>query len=173
MANYNPHNFNLGQFMNDLYQLPDLDAQFKFLGDQFEVIKFLGDQFEVINSYSLMLEKELQKVSALVMTLQIPPAPGALNAPLTSGTSSHPGPRAALVAKEVISPAIEAMRSKSATPSKVPAPVANRPLSSTSLYTSNLFQTDSANTSSSFNPQGQFRYSFPLEDETASKRLLD
>ena len=34
MANYNPHNFNLGQFMNDLYQLPDLDAaKFKFLGD--------------------------------------------------------------------------------------------------------------------------------------------
>ena len=49
MANYNPRNFNLGQFMNDLYQLPDLDTQFKFL----------GDQFEVINSYSLMLEKEL------------------------------------------------------------------------------------------------------------------
>ena len=56
MANYNPHNFNLGQFMNDLYQLLDLHAQFKFL----------GDQFEVINSYSLMLEKELQKVSTLV-----------------------------------------------------------------------------------------------------------
>ena len=46
MANYNPRNFNLGQFMNDLYQLPNLDAQFKFL----------GDQFQVINSYSLMLE---------------------------------------------------------------------------------------------------------------------
>ena len=40
MANYNPRNFNLGQFMNDLYQLSDLDAQFKFLGDQFEVINF-------------------------------------------------------------------------------------------------------------------------------------
>ena len=59
--------------MNDLYQLPDLDAQFKFL----------GDQFEVINSYSLMLEKELQKVSTLVTTLQTPPAP----APPISGTS--------------------------------------------------------------------------------------
>ena len=47
MANYNSRNFNLGQFMNDLYQLSDLDTQFKFL----------GDQFEVINSYSLMLEK--------------------------------------------------------------------------------------------------------------------
>ena len=77
MANYNPHNFNLGQFMNGLYQQPDLDAQFKFL----------GDQFEVINSYSLMLEKELQKVSTLVPTLQTPPAPGALGAPPTSGTS--------------------------------------------------------------------------------------
>ena len=44
--------------MNDLYQLPDLDAQFKFL----------GDQFEVINSYSLILEKELEKVFLLVAT---------------------------------------------------------------------------------------------------------
>ena len=77
MANYNPRNFNLGQFMNDLYQLPNLDVQFKFL----------GDQFEVINSFSLMLEKELQKVSALVTTLQTPPAPGALGAPPASGTS--------------------------------------------------------------------------------------
>ena len=76
MASYNPRNFNLGQFTNDLYQLPDLDAQFKFLEDQFEVINF----------YSLMLEKELQKVSALVTTLQTPPAPGALGAPPTSGT---------------------------------------------------------------------------------------
>ena len=77
MASYNPHNFNLGQFMNDLYQLLDLHAQFKFL----------GDQFGVINSYSLMLEEELQKVSTLVITLQTPPAPGALGAPPTSGTS--------------------------------------------------------------------------------------
>ena len=77
------------------------------------------------------------------------------------------------VAEEVVLPVIEAMRSKSATPPKVPAPVANRPLSSTTPSTSNPFQTDSANTSSSFNPQGQFRYSFPLEDKTAPKRLLD
>ena len=77
MASYNPCNFNLGQFMNDLYQLPNLDAQFKFL----------GDQFEVINSYSLMLEKQLEKVSTLVTTIQNPPAPGGLGAPPTSGTS--------------------------------------------------------------------------------------
>ena len=77
MASYNPHNFNLGQFMNDLYQQPDLDAQFKFL----------GDQFEVINSYSLMLEKQLDKVSTLVTALQTLPAPGGLDAPPTSGTS--------------------------------------------------------------------------------------
>ena len=77
MATYNPRNFNLSQFMNDLYQLPDLDAQFKFL----------GDQFEVINSYSLMLEKQLEKVSNLVTALQTPPALEALGAPLTSGTS--------------------------------------------------------------------------------------
>ena len=77
MANYNPHNFNLSQFITDLYQQPDLDAQFKFL----------GDQFEVINSYSLMLEKELQKVSAFVATVQTPLAPEDLEAPPTSGTS--------------------------------------------------------------------------------------
>ena len=74
MANYNPRNFNLGQFMNDLYQLPNLDTQFKFL----------GDQFQVINSYSLMLETELQKVSAhVIATLAL----GGLAAPPTSGTS--------------------------------------------------------------------------------------
>ena len=77
MAIYNPRNFNLSQFMNDLYQQPDLDAQFKFL----------GDQFEVINSYSLMLEKQLEKVSNLVTALQTPPAPGGLGASPTSGTS--------------------------------------------------------------------------------------
>ena len=77
MASYNPRNFNLGQFMNDLYQLPDLDTQFKFL----------GDQFKMINSYSLMLEKELEKVSLLVTTIQAPPKPGALGSSLPSGTS--------------------------------------------------------------------------------------
>ena len=74
LASYNPRNFNLGQFMNDLYQQLNLDIQFKFW----------GDQFEVINSYSLMLEKELQKVSALIATT---PVPGGLGAPPTSGTS--------------------------------------------------------------------------------------
>ena len=81
--------------------------------------------------------------------------------------TGRPGPWAASVAEEVISPAIEAMWSKSATPPKVPAPVANRPPPPS---TSIPFQNDSANTSS-FNPQGQFRYSFPLEDETTPKRL--
>ena len=50
--------------------------------------------------------------------------------------TGRPGPRAASVAKEVVSPAIEAMRSKSATPPKVPAPVASRPPSSTPPSTS-------------------------------------
>ena len=84
----------------------------------------------------------------------------------------HPGPRSASVAEEVVSLVIEAMRSKLATPPKVPAPVANRPPSSTPPSTSILFHNDSANTSS-FNPQGQFRYSFPLEDKTTPKCLLD
>ena len=86
--------------------------------------------------------------------------------------TGHPGPRAASVAKEVVLPAIEAMQSKSVTPPKVPAPVANRPPSSMPPFTSIPFRNDSANTTS-FNSQGQFRYSFPLEDETAPKRLLD
>ena len=86
--------------------------------------------------------------------------------------TGHPGPQAASVAEEVVSLAIKAMRSKSATPPKVPAPIANRPPSSMPSSTSIPFRNDFANTSS-FNPQGQFRYLFPLEDETAPKRLLD
>ena len=34
-----------------------------------------------------MLEKQLEKMSNLITALQTPPAPGALGAPLTSGTS--------------------------------------------------------------------------------------
>jgi hypothetical protein len=30
MAAYNPHNFDLGQFMNDLFQQPDLTNQLQF-----------------------------------------------------------------------------------------------------------------------------------------------
>ena len=41
--------------------------------------------------------------------------------------AGRPGPQAASVAEEVVLLAIEAMRSKSATPPKVPAPIANRP----------------------------------------------
>jgi hypothetical protein len=33
MAAYNPRNFDLGQFMNDLFLQPDLSAQFQFLGN--------------------------------------------------------------------------------------------------------------------------------------------
>ena len=53
--------------------------------------------------------------------------------------TSRPGPQAVLVAEEVVSLAIKAMWSKLATPPKVPAPVANRPLSSTTPSTSNPF----------------------------------
>ena len=48
---------------------------------------------------------------------------------LPARKTGRPGPRAASVAEEVVSPVIKAMRFKSATPPKVPAPVANRPLS--------------------------------------------
>ena len=56
--------------------------------------------------------------------------------------TGHPGPRAVSVAKEVISPAIKAMQSKSATSPQVPAPVANRPLSSTTPSTVPLIHSE-------------------------------
>jgi hypothetical protein len=43
MAAYNPCNFDLGQFMNDLFQQPDLANQ----------LQFLGSHLQVINSYVL------------------------------------------------------------------------------------------------------------------------
>ena len=56
--------------------------------------------------------------------------------------TGHPGPRAVSVAKEVILPAIKAIQSKSATPPKVPAPVANTPLSSTTPSTVPLIHSE-------------------------------
>jgi hypothetical protein len=49
MAAYNPRNFDLGQFMNDLFQQPDLANQ----------LQFLGSHLQVINSYAAGLEIEL------------------------------------------------------------------------------------------------------------------
>jgi hypothetical protein len=49
MAAYNPHNVDLGQFMNDLFQQPDLGVQ----------LQFLGSHLQVINSYAAGLEIEL------------------------------------------------------------------------------------------------------------------
>jgi hypothetical protein len=49
MAAYNPRNFDLGQFMNDLLQQPDLANQ----------LQFLGSHLQVINSYAAGLELEL------------------------------------------------------------------------------------------------------------------
>jgi hypothetical protein len=47
MAAYNPHNFDLSQFMNDLFQQPDLGAQ----------LQFLGNHLQVINSYAAAMEQ--------------------------------------------------------------------------------------------------------------------
>jgi hypothetical protein len=49
MAAYNPHNFNLSQFMNDLFQQLDLSAQFQFL----------GNHLQVVNIYASAMEQEL------------------------------------------------------------------------------------------------------------------
>jgi hypothetical protein len=60
MAAYNPRNFNLGQFMNDLFQQPDLTNQ----------LQFLGSHLQVINSYAAGLELELTRVTAIATTAQ-------------------------------------------------------------------------------------------------------
>jgi hypothetical protein len=60
MAAYNPRNFGLGQFMNDLFQQPDLGAQ----------LQFLGSHLQVINSYAAGLEIELTRVTAIATTAQ-------------------------------------------------------------------------------------------------------
>jgi hypothetical protein len=49
MAAYNPCNFDLGQFMNDLFLQPDLSAQFQFL----------GNHLQVVNAYASAMEQEL------------------------------------------------------------------------------------------------------------------
>jgi hypothetical protein len=49
MAAYNPHNFDLGQFMNNLFQQPALEAQ----------LQFLENHLQVINSYAATMEQEL------------------------------------------------------------------------------------------------------------------
>jgi hypothetical protein len=79
MAAYNPRNFDLGQFMNDLFQQPDLGAQ----------LQFLGSHLQVINSYAAGLEIELTRVTAIATTAQAQAQaqPGTLGAAPTSGTS--------------------------------------------------------------------------------------
>ena len=92
--------------------------------------------------------------------------------------TGHPGPHAASVSEELLSPAIEASQSKSLGPPKTAstssAPQPSTPTPSLSSSSSIISShTQSANPSSTFTPQGQFRYSFPLEDEAAPKCLLD
>jgi hypothetical protein len=79
MATYNPRNFDLGQFMNDLFQQPDLANQ----------LQFLGSHLQVINSYAAGLEIELTRVTAIATTAQAQAQaqPGTLGAAPTSGTS--------------------------------------------------------------------------------------
>jgi hypothetical protein len=79
MAAYNPRNFDLGQFMNDLFQQPDLANQ----------LQFLGSHLQVINSYAAGLEIELTRVTAIATTAQAQAQaqPGTLGAAPTSGTS--------------------------------------------------------------------------------------
>ena len=86
--------------------------------------------------------------------------------------------------QEILSPEVQQSSQAAATRSTCPAtlPVdsrihnpkatdssgSNQPSSSMPSSTSS-----NANSSSSFVPSSQYRYSFPLEDETASKRMLD
>jgi hypothetical protein len=60
MAAYNPRNFDLGQFMNDLFLQPDLSAQFQFL----------GNHLQVVNAYASAMEQELTRVTAIATTAQ-------------------------------------------------------------------------------------------------------
>jgi hypothetical protein len=79
MAAYNPHNFDLGQFMNDLFQQPDLTNQ----------LQFLGNHLQVINSYAAGVELELTRVTAITIAAQaqVQAQPRTLEAAPTSGTS--------------------------------------------------------------------------------------
>ena len=88
--------------------------------------------------------------------------------------TSHPDPHAASIAEEVDSPVIEALRSKLVVPpraSRPPLPQFPTP----SLSSTNTIPTRAEPfiPSLSVRPSGQIRYSFPLEDETTPKRLLD
>jgi hypothetical protein len=60
MAAYNPRNFDLGQFMNDLFLQSDLSAQFQFL----------GNHLQVVNAYASAMEQELTRVTAIATTAQ-------------------------------------------------------------------------------------------------------
>jgi hypothetical protein len=79
MAAYNPRNFDLGQFMNDLFQQPDLGAQ----------LQFLGSHLQVVNTYASAMELELTQVTAITTATQaqLEAQPGTLGAAPTSGTS--------------------------------------------------------------------------------------
>ena len=83
-------------------------------------------------------------------------------------------PRAASIAEEVDSPAIEALRSKSAVPPRVPgSSLPQFPTPSSSSTDTIPTRAEPFIPSSSVMTSGQFRYLFPLEDKTAPKHLLD
>ena len=88
--------------------------------------------------------------------------------------TSCPDRHAASVAEDVDSPAIEALWSKSAVPPRVPGSSLPRfPTPSSSSTDTIPTRAEPFIPSSSVTPSRQFRYSFPLEDETAPKHLLD
>ena len=61
MAAYNPRNFDLGQFMQDLFSQPDLSAQFQFL----------GNHLQNVNAYASDMELELTRVTAIATAAQV------------------------------------------------------------------------------------------------------
>ena len=88
--------------------------------------------------------------------------------------TGRPDPRTASVAEEVDLLAIEVLRSKSAVPPRVPgSSLPWFPTPSSSSTDTIPTRAESFSPSSLVTPSGQFKYSFPLEDETAPKHLLD
>jgi hypothetical protein len=79
MTAYNPCNFDLDQFINDLFQQPDLSAQFQFL----------GNHLQVVNTYASAMEQELNRATVIATNAQaqLQAQPGILGAAPTSGTS--------------------------------------------------------------------------------------
>ncbi|KAF8547109.1 hypothetical protein OG21DRAFT_1490501 [Imleria badia] len=84
-------------------------------------------------------------------------------------------PQPALVAEEIVSPAIKAVRTTPTASSSctAPAPAASQPPPPPTTTKSNVPICFEPTNNALPAPTGQFRYSCPIEDETAPRRILD